>query len=649
MRYYNTRKKNHRNNMYNNNYNNNGYFRQNKYDKSYNSIEKIAEQIFKPNDKFLLDNASQEAPKIESFNKDALPYYPLPSNEGYELFLKVTKKELYKKTQYSLPFMLSLRERFKEPPPEMKEIKIPQKSEIRSRAKVVTEEAYRVTRNYLDENSDRRNFSIAYVKKNELSDNELKNKIMILREILNKICYDNYDELLNEILKFDYDEKLLDLFKNLIITKMLTEKEFFLLYVNICAQMCKLYNKKTYSNEPKMNFKNLLLISIQKEFVNPNETSIAYPISYNQEKIDDDIKKKFIKKIKYANIRLISEFYLIGLIPKKIIKDCIEELIQNKNDFSISLLCQLILAIAKKLYTDSKELLENAHSFLEKINLNINNANGDNNSDKDNKLNLDISLKTKFEILETLELKEKIINNDCLNGSYSNLSATPIMYNITNPLNALRKNSDARKRRKSSINPKDVEYIKGTRFNSKADELKINKDDNPNLVDEVLQYLNMDIEFYECFQLNEEECEIVKEYCDKFLQNSFDEKSIYNDEYKNVILEKNFEEMMEELQCEKFIAMGHLIEIMFSQNEMNAKKIINIVLYLFKHNLICDEDIKHGIVLGLVKFKKNIIDYPNTKKYFQNFIDEIKSNKVLDEKILIVYQRCCDNIGKNFE
>ena len=107
--------------------------------------------------------------------------------------------------------------------------------------------------------------------------------------------------------------------------------------------------------------------------------------------------------------------------------------------------------------------------------------------------------------------------------------------------------------------------------------------------------------------------------------------------------------MMEELQCEKFIAMGHLIEIMFSQNEMNAKKIINIVLYLFKHNLICDEDIKHGIVLGLVKFKKNIIDYPNTKKYFQNFIDEIKFNKVLDEKILIVYQRCCDNIGKNFE
>ena len=628
MKYYYPRKKNYRNNNYNNNQ---YYYRQNKYDKSYNSIEKISEQIFHPNDKFLLDTASSTTPKIESLNKDALPYYPLPSNEGYELFLKVTKKDIYRKTQYSLPFMLSLREKFKDPPPDMKEIKIPQKNEIRSRAKVVTEEAYRVTRNYLDENSDKRNFSIAYVKKNELSSNELKNKTMILREILNKICYDNYDDLLNEILKFDYDEKLLELFKNLIITKILTEKDYFNLYINICSQMCKLYNKKTYSNEPKMNFKTLLLGSIQKEFVNPKETFIAYPFSYGK---DEASKKKFIKSIKYSNIHLISEFYLIGLIPKKIIKDCLEELMQNQNDFSLSLLCQLIISIAKKLYTDGKELYDNAYSFLEKINTNLK---------EDNK---NISLKTKFDILETLELKENIINNDCLNGSYSNLQATPINNNtLVNPLNAFRKNSEARSRRKSSINPKDVEYIKRSRFNSKADELIINKVDNPNLVDEVVQYLNMDIEFYQCFQLNEEECDIVKQYCEKFLENDLNDNNINN---KNNLLEKNFDEMMDELQCEKFIAVGHIIEIMFSQNEINSKKIINIILYLFKNNIINDEDIKHGIVLGLFKFKKNIIDYPNTKKYFQNFIDNIRSNKVLDEKILMVYQRCCDSIEKHF-
>ena len=630
MRHY-PRRKNHRNN---NNYSNNNppYYRQNKYDKSYNSIEKISEQIFypiNPINNYIPDTTLKDPPKIENLNKDALPYYPLPTNEGYELFLQHAKKDLYKKRQYSFPFMLSLREKFKDKPENMGEIKIPQKNEIRSRAKIVTEEAYRVTRNYLDENSDRRNFSIAYVKRNELSEEELKNRTMILREMLNKICDDNYNIILNEILKFDYDEKLLDIFKNLLIEKILTEDEYFTLYVNICAQMCKLYNKKTYSNEQKMNFKNLLLASIQQEFLNLDETSIKYipPIPVT---LGEKSKKKFIKKIKYSNINLISEFYNIGLIRKNIIKDCIDELIQKNTNFSISLLCHLIIKISKKLFTDLKESLDQAYTYLDKI--------------EKTPPNFKIEIETKFEIMEVLESKDKLINIENLNETYENLGAKPINYNISN-----RKSSEIRSRRKSSINPKDVEYIKRSRFNSKADELKIQKEDNPLLVDEVIQYLNMDLEFYECFQLNEEECDIVKEYTDKLLKSDLNDKEINYDEYKCDLLEKNFEEMMEEVQCEKFIAVGHMIEIMFSRSETDKNKIINIILYLFKKKLIDDEDIKHGIVLGLVKFKKNIIDYPNTKKYFQDFIDKIKNDKVLDDKMILVYQRCCDSIGKNYE
>ena len=630
MRHY-PRRKNHRNN---NNYSNNNppYYRQNKYDKSYNSIEKISEQIFypiNPINNYIPDTTLKDPPKIENLNKDALPYYPLPTNEGYELFLQHAKKDLYKKRQYSFPFMLSLREKFKDKPENMGEIKIPQKNEIRSRAKIVTEEAYRVTRNYLDENSDRRNFSIAYVKRNELSEEELKNRTMILREMLNKICDDNYNIILNEILKFDYDEKLLDIFKNLLIEKILTEDEYFTLYVNICAQMCKLYNKKTYSNEQKMNFKNLLLASIQQEFLNLDETSIKY-ISPIPVTLGEKSKKKFIKKIKYSNINLISEFYNIGLIRKNIIKDCIDELIQKNTNFSISLLCHLIIKISKKLFTDLKESLDQAYTYLDKI--------------EKTPPNFKIEIETKFEIMEVLESKDKLINIENLNETYENLGAKPINYNISN-----RKSSEIRSRRKSSINPKDVEYIKRSRFNSKADELKIQKEDNPLLVDEVIQYLNMDLEFYECFQLNEEECDIVKEYTDKLLKSDLNDKEINNDEYKCDLLEKNFEEMMEEVQCEKFIAVGHMIEIMFSRSEKDKIKIINIILYLFKKEIINEEDIKHGIVLGLVKFKKNIIDYPNTKKYFQDFIDKIKNDKVLDDKMILVYQRCCDSIGKNYE
>ena len=632
MKYYNNHRKNYRNNNYSNK--NPSYNRQNKYDR-YNTIEKINEQIFYPPKEAYTIETTIEPPKIENLNKDALPYYPLPSNEGYELFLKVAKKDIYKKTQYSFPFMLSLRERFKDKPAEMGEIKIPQKNEIRSRAKVVTEEAYRITRNYLDENSDRRNFSIAYVKKNELSEEELKNKTRTLREILNKICYDNYDILLNEILKFDYDEKLLEIFKNLIIYKILTENDYFTLYVNICAQMCKLYNKKTYSNEPKMNFKNILLASIQQEFLKPDETNLKY-LSSIPLSLDENFKKKFIKKIKYSNIHLIAEFYNLGLIKKVIIKDCIDELIQKSTDFSVSLLCHLILKSSKKLFTDAKEYLDQAYSYLDKIT-------------KTPPQNFNLELKTKFEIMEIFESKDKILNSENLNETYENLGAIPISNNNINPFASRKRSSEIGKRRKSSINPKDVEYIKRSRFNSKADELKTQKEDNQNLVDEVIQYLNMDLEFYQCFQLNEEECDIVKEYTEKLLKNDIKEEDINNVKYKNQNLEKIFEEMMEELQCEKFIAVGHIIEIMFSRSEIDKNKIINIILYLFKKEVINDEDIKHGIVLGLVKFKRNIIDYPNTKKYFQDFINKIKSNNVLDEKMILVYQRCCDNIGKNYE
>ena len=632
MKYYNNHRKNYRNNNYSNK--NPSYNRQNKYDR-YNTIEKINEQIFYPPKEAYTIETTIEPPKIENLNKDALPYYPLPSNEGYELFLKVAKKDIYKKTQYSFPFMLSLRERFKDKPAEMGEIKIPQKNEIRSRAKVVTEEAYRITRNYLDENSDRRNFSIAYVKKNELSEEELKNKTRTLREILNKICFDNYDILLNEILKFDYDEKLLEIFKNLIIYKILTENDYFTLYVNICAQMCKLYNKKTYSNEPKMNFKNILLASIQQEFLKPDETNLKY-LSSIPLSLDENFKKKFIKKIKYSNIHLIAEFYNLGLIKKVIIKDCIDELIQKSTDFSVSLLCHLILKSSKKLFTDAKEYLDQAYSYLDKIT-------------KTPPQNFNLELKTKFEIMEIFESKDKILNSENLNETYENLGAIPISNNNINPFASRKRSSEIGKRRKSSINPKDVEYIKRSRFNSKADELKTQKEDNQNLVDEVIQYLNMDLEFYQCFQLNEEECDIVKEYTEKLLKNDIKEEDINNVKYKNQNLEKIFEEMMEELQCEKFIAVGHMIEIMFSRSEIDKNKIINIILYLFKKEVINDEDIKHGIVLGLVKFKRNIIDYPNTKKYFQDFINKIKSNNVLDEKMILVYQRCCDNIGKNYE
>ena len=603
------------------------YHQNNKYDKPYNTTEKIKEQLsFKPNSDFLLKDTfyNEEPEKVLNFNKNALPYYPLPSNEGYETFLKVMKKEQYSKTQYSLPFMLSLREKYKEKPANMKEIKIPQKNEIRSRAKVVTEEAYRFTRNYLDENSEHKNLSINYINKIQLNEEEINNKTKILREILNKITFDNYDELLNQILKFEYDEKLLEIFKNLIFTKILTEKKYFYIYINICIQMCKLYNKKTFSNEPKMNLKSILLISIQKEFLDNYNTNINYPFT-----ISGYEKQKFIQNIKFSNIKLISEFYNNSLIPQKIISDCFEVLNIKEDSLSIAILCKLIIYTYKKLIIDGKDLLEKGISHLEYL---FNNKNSSLNN------------KEKFFIMDILELKDKILKNseellkneDALsnNNDYINLG-----------VKKYGKFSNLRTRRKSSINPKNVEQIKSrTRFNSRVDELKTQKEEKPGLMDELVNYLETDIDFYKCFRLTDEEFDLIKEYNKKFLGLFKENNNDVTSKDKNI--KKYFDEMMEEVQCEKFIAIGHLLEIMFSQNNENANIIMNCIIHFYKNQFICEEDIKHGIVLGLVNFKNNIIDYPNTTDYFQKFINLIKENNILDEKILIVYQRCCDNIKK---
>ena len=58
--------------------------------------------------------------------------------------------------------------------------------------------------------------------------------------------------------------------------------------------------------------------------------------------------------------------------------------------------------------------------------------------------------------------------------------------------------------RKSSINPTNVEYIRRSRFNSRADDLKVTLV-SPNLIDELVSGLGADIEFYHCFRLTEEE------------------------------------------------------------------------------------------------------------------------------------------------
>jgi len=130
------------------------------------------------------------------------------------------------KTQYSIPYLLSLKKKYSDRPENLKEIKIPLKHEIRSRAKTLTDEAFRETRNYLNLDSEilgnSKIKSFVVTKENNVyEENSINNKEFYylnkkskeIREILNKISFDNYDFYRNEILKINYDQYLMEIFK----------------------------------------------------------------------------------------------------------------------------------------------------------------------------------------------------------------------------------------------------------------------------------------------------------------------------------------------------------------------------------------------------------------------------------------------------
>lgn len=111
----------------------------------------------------------------------------------------------------------------------MKEIKVPLKNEIRSRAKILTDEAFRETRNYLDLHSEVKNpqsrdflnnfYKKIAIKTKEKKDNTDQNidevylKTTEIREMLNKISIDNFESYCDQILKFNYNDVLLENFK----------------------------------------------------------------------------------------------------------------------------------------------------------------------------------------------------------------------------------------------------------------------------------------------------------------------------------------------------------------------------------------------------------------------------------------------------
>ncbi len=159
------------------------------------------------------------------------------------------------------------------------------------------------------------------------------------------------------------------------------------------------------------------------------------------------------------------------------------------------------------------------------------------------------------------------------------------------------------------------------------------------MLNELVDNLGSDIQFYQSFKLTEDELLIVSTKNRILID-------FYNKPINRSHIKLEFLSLIEDISCEKFIAIGHLLDIMFSMNQENAKSIREYLIFLFNENVIDKDDIKHGMVLGLVNFRDNIVNYPSSKTYLKEFLALMTELEIIDDNLKIVFEKCCDNIEK---
>jgi len=240
-------------------------------------------------------------------------------------------------------------------------------------------------------------------------------------------------------------------------------------------------------------------------------------------------------------------------------------MLKYNDNLSLVIMCELTKKICSKLFEEDQNLLE---KLMKKLEYHY-------NHDKS------IASKVKYLILDIIDLKKSL---------YEVKEYEHLKDNVYDFKPSIRNNSmlPESKRRKSSINPSNVEYIHRTRFNSKAEELLVNKDTfvNSSVMDEIVKELGADIEFYQCFNLSNEEFDIIKTHSNQYI-------SAGHDQDKEDI-KTNFLSLLENVPCEKFIAVGHLIEYLFSQSIKDSEIIMQYLLKLLELKSIGIDDLKHG-------------------------------------------------------
>lgn len=166
--------------------------------------------------------------------------------------------------------------------------------------------------------------------------------------ILNKITFEKFDALSQQLIKHIRSDiktkKQLSAVVSQLFTKTVQEKHFGPLYADLCCKLADLsFSDEDYDGE--ITFKVALVNQCQKEFENgfkPVEIDPSLP----QE--EQEFKQLVAKQRALGTVAFIGQLYMKDLLPDKILKMCIINLVSGPSDLQIESAYQLLLIIGKK-------------------------------------------------------------------------------------------------------------------------------------------------------------------------------------------------------------------------------------------------------------------------------------------------------------
>ena len=168
--------------------------------------------------------------------------------------------------------------------------------------------------------------------------------------ILDNICPQNFDFLMERLhgLPITTQTHLQECVE-LIFEKAVEVPEFSV----IASRMCQVLQMKKVSVENSqtetVNFKKLLISLCQKEF---NKDYLERPLGLRF--ADGEMKKR---RRWLGNIRFIGELYMRQMLTARIMHECVQKLLETRDEESLECLCLLLTTVGQVLDTETKQKL----------------------------------------------------------------------------------------------------------------------------------------------------------------------------------------------------------------------------------------------------------------------------------------------------